>query len=135
MHFFADENFPPRLVRILDLFDSESVFEHLTDSMDRGTPDVDWIRTLAGRAPRPAIITGDGRILRNAAELQVLRATPLTMFILASGWVNLPWEDQVLKFLKVWPSIRDSANLREPWIFEVPISANKVLRWKRTASL
>ncbi|MFO0961281.1 MAG: hypothetical protein U0625_00085 [Phycisphaerales bacterium] len=120
MQFFADENFPVRLVRILDHFDADSSFEHLIDAMERGTRDVEWIQTLANRSPRPAVITGDGRILRNAAELQVLRANPLTMFVLASGWVHLPWEEYVLKFLKVWPRIRESAGAREPCVFEVP---------------
>jgi len=125
--FFLDANISDRLARILEIFDVENQIRALSDEFAPNTPDVEWLGTLARESEKSAVLCGDGRILRNRAEAQVLRESGLTMFVLAPGWMNLRWEDQAWKMLKTWPRIVDNAlKVRRPSIFRVPVSGDKV---------
>ena len=121
MTFFMDRNLPLQMARLIEAFDRASRVRHLDDEFEQITPDVVWIRDVARWDPKPAIVCGDGRILRNQAEAQALREAGLTFFHLAEGWVNLPWREQAWKMIKVWPSIVDDAHPRRPTVYRVSV--------------
>lgn len=122
MRFFMDRNLPQQLARLLEAFDRSSEIRHLDDSeFADTTADIDWLRTVGTWNPKPAVLCGDGRILRNRAEAQALREAGLTFFHLAEGWVNLPWAEQAWKMIKVWPSIVKDAQPRRPTIYRVTV--------------
>ena len=86
--FIGDENFPEPLVRMLDVFDHTNDVRHLTDYFDRGTDDVDWLKDLGQKDISPVIVSGDGKILRNAVETAQLRDANILFVMLASGWTR-----------------------------------------------
>ncbi|MCC6971462.1 MAG: hypothetical protein IT434_14705 [Phycisphaerales bacterium] len=126
MDFFIDRNVPERLARMLDCYDRENTVVYLDDKFDKTTPDTEWLREISKWSPIPAVISGDGRILKNPAELQVLRDSPLSFFLFAASWSDLPWSERAWKTVKVWPHIVLASTPRKPSIFEIPVSASKV---------
>jgi hypothetical protein len=134
MKFFMDRNLPQQLARLIEAFDQQCEVRHLDDEFEDTTPDVVWIRALGARDPKPVVICGDGRILRNAAEAQALRESGLTFFHIAEGWVNLRWSEQAWKMIKVWPSIVADAKPRRPTVYRVTVQL-KVQRFKYTSEL
>jgi hypothetical protein len=75
MRFFFDRNMPPQLARMVDALEREHTGRSYDDD-DRftdTTPDVDWIKALAADDPPWVIVSGDGRILKNKAELSALK--------------------------------------------------------------
>jgi PIN like domain len=126
MEFFIDRNVPEKLARMLGHYDREHAVIFLDDWFDPKTPDVEWLEDLASRSPVPVVISGDGRILRNPAELQVLRSLPLTFFLFAPSWCTIPWHERAWKTIKVWPQVVKNASPTKPSIFSIPISATKV---------
>lgn len=128
MNFFFDRNVPFRLARMIAGYESTPIsVEHHDEQFGKATTDIQWIQAIAQRSEQWAVVSGDGRILRNPAERAVLAESGLTFFLLRSGWVNLPVHDQACKLLKVWPKITEAADgAREPSVFEVPVSAPKV---------
>jgi hypothetical protein len=87
---------------------------------------VDWL-TEAARWPEPtAIVSGDGRILSNEAEAQVLAALPLTFFHFVPAWLGIPWSEMAWKAVRIWPEIVRNAQPRKPTIYRVPVSALKL---------
>jgi len=126
MHFFIDRNVPVALARMLSHYDRAHTVIYHDDRFEKSTPDTEWLPAVARWDPVPAVISGDGRILRNPAELQVLRSLPLTFFLFADGWAGMPWRDRAWKAIKVWPEIVAAASPRRPSIFRVPVSAAKV---------
>ena len=136
MIFFADENFAINGVRVLDAFDRVNEIRHLTDSMNPGTPDEEWLVAIASLEPKPIVLSGDGRILRNKAQRKVLRSSGLTFVHLSSGWTNLPWDEMAWKLVKVWPAIvRNVDESRAATVFEVKPTTQKVYRVGLTAHL
>ncbi len=93
------------------------------------------IAELAQSNPRPAVVSGDARILRNPAERQVLRDTNLTFFLFAEAWQNLPWAERAWKTVRIWPLIVEAAHAKRPSVFRVPIAALKVEFLSPTADL
>jgi len=123
MRFFLDRNVSKQMARLIEVFDRDHEVRHLdTAGFAHDTPDIEWMAMLAEEQPRPVIVSGDGRILRNAAEAQVLARSGLTFFHLAEGWINLPWDEQAWKIIKVWPSIVKDAQPRKPSVFRVTIN-------------
>ena len=121
---------------MLEIFDLEHEVRHLIDYFPRGTADTAWIHAIAQWDPRPIVLAGDGRILRNKAEAAVLRDANLSFVFLAGGWSNLPWETQAWKLLRVWPDIvRNVLRARMPTIFEVAVGTGKIRRISDTKSL
>lgn len=122
MTFFADENLSPRMVELLEVFDRRNRIRAHVDYFKAATPDVEWLSELATWDPRPALLCGDGRILRNRAELAALKDAQLTFVHLAPGWTNLLWEEQAWKIIKCWPHIvHEVTRTRVPAILEVTI--------------
>lgn len=112
---------------MLDLFDPVEEVRPLTDYFERGTKDADWLSGLGEWAAKPAVIGGDGRILRNKAELAQLKGAGLTFVLLAKGWANTKWEAYGWKIIKAWPEIRNNVlKIRVPTVFEVSAGSLKV---------
>src|SRR5262249_22960455 len=72
---------------------------------NKDTPDVEWLRALGGDNRGWVVVSGDGRILRNAAERQVLREANLTFFCMGRPWQHMPIPEYAWKFVRVWPGI------------------------------
>lgn len=127
MRFFIDRNIPVALARMLNHYDRQHTVTYLDEEFEKTTPDAEWLAEVAGWGDRiPVVVSGDGRILRNPAELQVLRGLPLTFFHFAPGWTNLPWPEQAWKAVKVWPLIVAKASPKRPSMFRVPVSGTKI---------
>lgn len=126
MHFFFDRNIPVALVRMLGYYDQAHTIIYHDEKFEKTTPDTEWLAEIATWDPVPVVVSGDGRILRNPSELQVLRQLPLTFFLFVSSWYKLKWEEFAWKAVKVWPEIVASASPRRPSVYRVPISASKV---------
>lgn len=126
-YFFADESIPINLVRMLTIFDRKNKIRGLQHSFPRGTPDTRWIRAIASWNPKPVIICGDGRITRNPVERAVLKEAGLTFVSFSESWMNLRWEVQAWKMIKVWPDVvRAVSKLKKPTIFRVAVTSLKV---------
>lgn len=127
MIFFTDECFMYKANALLEAFDRENEIRPLLDYFERGTPDVAWIPSVAAWTPKPIIVCGDGRILRNKVERNVLKEAKLTFVCLSSGWTNLSWNVFAWKIVKAWPSIVQSAGgVIRPTIFEVSPQTLKI---------
>jgi len=136
MEFFIDRNVPERLARLLDVFDRENSIVYHDDWFEPATADAEWLSALGSRDPRPSVVTGDGRILRNPAEGEALRRVGLTFFVFSRGWSGLRWEDRAWKTIKVWPLVVEAAEkARVSSIFEIPIGATKVERVSATSDV
>jgi hypothetical protein len=134
--FLADENFIRQAARLLEVFDPQNEVRHLTDCFETGTRDIEWIKAASEWEPRPVILGGDGRILRNKAERAALRTAHLSFVFLSSGWTNLPWSIFAWKIVKAWPDILASVERAgRPTIFEVKPGELKVARIGETAHL
>ncbi|MBX9738211.1 MAG: hypothetical protein K2X32_14925 [Phycisphaerales bacterium] len=126
MQFFIDRNVPEKLARMLGHYDRAHTIVYHDDLFERTTPDTQWLTMIARRDPVPVVVSGDGRILRNPAELQVLRGLPITFFLFAEGWLHLKWREHAWKAVKIWPEVVSAANPPYPTVFRVPVTANKV---------
>jgi len=126
MHFFIDRNVPIALARMLANYDRVHTVIYHDDKFEKTTPDTIWLPAVSAWDPLPIVVSGDGRILRNPAELQILRGLPLTFFLFADGWAGIPWRDRAWKAIKVWPEVVAAASQRRPTIFRIPVSAAKV---------
>src|SRR5207244_1659287 len=83
------------------------------------TPDVEWTRAIGAEDPPWAVVSGDGRILKNKHELAAVRATRLRFFCLSSQWMHMPIHEQAWRFMKVWPQVVESAMTSRDLLFEV----------------
>lgn len=126
MHFFIDRNVPAQLARMLGHYDRLHTVIYHDDRFERTTPDTVWLDAIAKWDPVPVVVSGDGRILKNPAELQVLRDLPLTFFLFAPAWLRLPWRDYAWKAIKVWPEVVAAAAPPRPSVYRIPVSAPKV---------
>jgi hypothetical protein len=90
--------------------------------------DVDWMRTL-GREGGWAVISGDIRITRNAAERQAWREAALIGFFMAPGWRKLDPLHQTARLLMWWDRLVAQVALVEGGaIFQLPINPGSKLR-------
>lgn len=129
MRFVLDENMPRQAARMLDAFDRENTVQSVIDEVGSGLPDEEWIRLLAETSPRPVLVSGDARILRNKSERRVLKECGMTFVALTRGWMNLPWEETAWKLVRAWPPIiQEAQRARRPAVFEVTPSKLKVQR-------
>lgn len=122
MIFILDENLSDRMARILDAFDQSHTVNHLNDFVQKGTADTCWLDLIASWDEIPVVVAGDGRILKNPAEAERIRNHEIMFVYLASGWTNLPWNDQCWKIVKAWPEISSQvARARTRSVFEVTV--------------
>jgi len=123
LRFVSDENFTRRMAELLSVFDRINTITPLVDHFEPGTPDIEWITALASWNRKPAILGGDGRILRNESERVALKEADLTFVYLQSGWTNIPWDVQAWKILKAWPTvIKEVERARKPVLIEVTVN-------------
>lgn len=123
LSFFADENFSVRLVQILRIFAKETCsFCALGDEFDQGLPDEEWIQEVGTWTPKPVILGGDGRILKNPAQQEALCDAGMHFVFLTEGFARLPWDTQVVKVLQVWGEVREKVSMaRDPTVFRIKI--------------
>lgn len=126
MIFFTDECFMYHANALVEAFDRKNEIRPLQDHFPRGTPDIEWISTVSQWTPKPAVVCGDGRILKNKVERQVLKEAGLTFICLQSGWTNMPWPEFAWKIIFAWPAIAICATAIQPTIFEVSAKTMKV---------
>jgi hypothetical protein len=67
--------------------------------------DIEIIQTLYNEDPEWIFVGGDGKILRNKAELAVLAECDLTYLMFNHNWCNKRIEDTCWMLVKVWPII------------------------------
>lgn len=126
-----------RLVRILRIFAEDTCrFRALQEEFEKGTPDEDWIPVVATWTPKPVILGGDGRILKNPAQLLAIQAAQTHFVYLVESFVNLPWQEQILKVLKVWGQLCEVLSAaREPTVFLIKAKQPKVEAFKKLADI
>jgi hypothetical protein len=103
--FFTDENFIHKAAQMLKAFDDRHEVRPFMDCFARATPDEVWIPQVGAWDPKPVIVGGDGRILTNRVQRQLLRESGCIYVHLASGWTNTPWETYAWKLIKYWPVV------------------------------
>ena len=93
--------------------------------LKRNTADLDWI-TFLQTSPRVWIfVTGDARLLKNAAERAALRSSGLHGFVLASAYQKTPIHQVAATLVWKWPEIENVTKLLQPpAIHEIPIGKN-----------
>ena len=120
---------------MLNHFERKHEVRAFIDYFEQGDPDVEWIKTVSSWK-NTAILCGDGRILKNKAEKQVLKDSNLTFVHLAKGWTTLPWPEFGWKIVKVWPDIVGNVlQASKPMIFEVSVGKLKVTSMGLTNAL
>lgn len=136
MIFFTDENISYKAAELLSVFDRRNEIRAHKNYFDPGTPDLDWLGGIAKWTQKPAVICGDGRILRNKAEMAALRSAGLHFIFLARGWTNMHWSTFAWKIIRVWPSIvANIEKISRPTIFEISAGTLKVERKGLVANL
>ncbi|WP_132518122.1 hypothetical protein [Rhizobium sp. BK376] len=95
----------------------------------RNSKDVEWIDFLRKSNDRWIFVSGDGRILKNAAERAALRSAGLHGFILAPAYQKAPLHQVASVLIWRWPEILQITNLLQPpSMHEVPINKGTKLR-------
>ena len=119
-----DENISKDFAYLLDRFEQKHEIRACLDYFPKGTADIVWMREIAswGGDGTVVAICGDGRILTNEVERQVLKESELMFVYLAPGWTNITWHEQAWKIIKVWPDIVENIErARYPMVFEVSV--------------
>ncbi len=123
MRFFFDRSMSKYLAQAIDKIDRENDIKHHDDDPRFGirTPDVEWIKTLSTDDPPWIILSGDGSILTNNAELAALREAKLTFFCMSKRLTYMDICEYAWRLIKVWPIIVENSkrSLLRPQIFEV----------------
>lgn len=114
MRFFVDNNIAPKLARGFNAFVAgEHEVVHLRDKFPASTPDVDWMRALAGDSGW-VILSGDVAIGRNPHEVKAWKEAGHVVFFLKKGWTNIEFWQQVQKLAKAFPDIIAEARRAKP---------------------
>ncbi len=123
MRFFFDRNMSKYLAEAIDKLDRENEIKHHDDDprFNIRTPDIEWITTLSKDDPPWIILSGDGSILTNYAELAALKEAKLTFFCMSKRWSHMDIFEYSWRLIKVWPIIVENSkrSLLRPQIFEV----------------
>ena len=127
MRFFLDNNLAPKLARGFHQFVlGEHEVVHLRDRFSQQTPDVEWMRQLAGESGW-VIISGDIAIGRNPHEVAAWKAAGHTIFFLKAGWTNIGFWQQVQKLARCFPDIINHARRAKPGDAFVVTVAGKII--------
>ena len=123
MRFFFDRNMSKYLAEAIDKLDRENEIKHHDDDprFNIRTPDIEWITTLSKDDPPWIILSGDGSILTNNAELAALKEAILTFFCMSKRLSYMDIFEYSWRLIKVWPIIVENSkrSLLRPQIFEV----------------
>lgn len=121
---------------MLNHFESKHQVRAHLDYFEPGTPDIEWMKKVASWSDDIVVLCGDGRILKNRVERQMLKEYDLMFVHLASGWTNIRWEVFGWKIIKVWPDIVNNVEQAPcPMVFEVAVGGLKVRPLGRTSDL
>lgn len=137
MTFYTDENLAHALSRMIRHFDPDNrVIPHCR-CFKQGIKDEDWIPAVAAWIPKPAVVLGDGRILRNPQLKRIAKASQLSFVVMGESFMETAWNDQAWKFVKMWPAIVKAVSKAhgKPMIFDVKIKAMQVEARHATAEL
>lgn len=127
-----DENFPLAATLMLGYFDKNHEMRHNSDYY-KGTPDTEWMPEVS-KWGKTAVVSMDGRILRNKVERHVLCRSGLDFVYLKKTWSHLPWHDFAWRIIKIWPDrARSLEQAKVPMVFEV--TAMKIQPVGRVSSL
>jgi hypothetical protein len=139
VNFFCDENIPQKLARMLNHYDSAHMVCHIYDDkhLSAGMKDLELIKALASRRPRPVLITADFAMGKNPAERKALAESGLTVVFLRKTFLrNLPFNELASKMIRLWPEIIAAVqDCRRPTAFEVSGSGNSVDKFRLTSQL
>lgn len=127
MKFFFDRCAPIAITGMVRAVDGDNfvIVHHDEDQrFTKTTPDTEWMKALGQDGPPPwVVISGDGRILKNKTERQVLAAANLQFFCLDKPWPNTSIYEYAWKFMKVWPRIVEMAQQGKGSVFKVSAGA------------
>jgi hypothetical protein len=132
---FLDNCLSPTLAKTLDGYISHlghGAF-HLQDIPQlpngRRSTDFEWIDFLRQSKDQWIFLSGDSRILKNAAERAALRSAGLHRFILAPAYQKTPLNQQAATLVWKWPDIEKVTSVvSAPAMHEIPINKNTKLR-------
>ena len=114
MRFFIDNNIALRLSRGFNEFvKGGHEFVHLRQKFSPDTPDVKWMRDLAGES-NWVIISGDVAIRKNPHEVVAWKEAGHVIFFLKPGWTNIPFWQQVEKLAQRFEKIEALARRAQP---------------------
>ena len=135
MNVFFDNCTPPALATTLDGFVRHFGHRacHIRDLTElpngRHSADLEWIEFRRSDARVWIFMTGDGRVLKNAAERQALRSAGLHGFVLAPAYQKTPQHQVASLLLWRWPEIEALVGLlAPPSMHEIPINHSARLR-------
>ena len=138
MKYFFDRNLSVHLARMASQYKTAIEVRHLDDDsrFRIDSSDVEIIQALQNESPSPVFVTGDLNIKRkHPHERKALGESGLTAIFFRKTFHNMQFEDQVVKFFKVWPRILEEIAICEaPTIFEVTPNA-KLIRIGHTVDL
>jgi hypothetical protein len=131
--FLCDANISPYLAQALHALSGPDGHEviHLRDKFPADTQDVVWIEALAGEGGW-SVVTFDRAMSRRPVELEALRRSGLTVFMLARAWSSQTQWTQAAPLVRWWPRILDQASLVAGGAaFEVPFGYSSKKRLKQ----
>lgn len=135
MKVLLDNCVAPRAASALDGYifaDGHRAF-HMKDAPGlangRHSTDLEWISVLRNSNEVWIFISGDGRILKNAAEKIALRSAGLHGFILGKAYQKTPLNQIVATLIWKWPEIEKVTQLlAAPSMHEIPIGRIEKLK-------
>jgi len=114
MKFFFDENLGVQLSNGLKAFGEDTC--HLTDVLDGGTPDEEWLQYIGERGW--FLITVDRRIRRRPLEIGALRKYKVGAFFLLGK--SLGRWDRIRQIVRAWHKILEiAAKEKPPFIYQI----------------
>lgn len=91
--------------------------------------DVEWIDFLRSDGAEWMVITGDGRISKNAAERAAFRSAGLRGFVLAPAYQKTPTHQVASFLLWRWPDVEQLMSLVSgAALFELPMHKSSKIR-------
>lgn len=136
MKFFTDENISEHLARMIACFDRANDICIHCDHFEKGTRDDVWVPRIAAWEPKPVVVLGDGRLLRNPGLKLIAKESQFSYVVMGESFMRTAWTDQAWKLVKVWPDVvKATQHVRRPTIFDVKISSLKVQPRHATSEL
>ncbi|MEE7458061.1 hypothetical protein MPAR168_20205 [Methylorubrum populi] len=95
----------------------------------RNASDLQWMAYLASTGDDWLVVTGDGRIRKNAAERAAYRQARLKGIVLAPAYQKTSINQQASFLIWRWPDIDALLRLTEPpYLFELPMTRDSKIR-------
>jgi hypothetical protein len=133
VNFFCDANVSPYIARALNALCSPEhhAVVHISEKFRPDIPDIEWVTKLAAEGGW-IVITHDRAMARKSAEVEALRRSGLTVFLLARAWSSQKMWDHAAALVRWWPRILEQAALVEGGaVFEVPFGFSTKKRLKQ----